>query len=143
MQEKQLKESKQVEILARLIEEVTKDQELYEIEEENIDEDVLSQHSRSTNSMWNKSQFTRVLSRTGFGSKQQLKIMLKEKRYTEVLERCLKAMLEIQNTEAQEHEYQASTFHEYQSPERRLNTSYFRHTLTPKHNECRNSLNAS
>lgn len=55
MQEKQLKESKQVEILARLIEEVTKDQELYEIEEENIDEDVLSQHSRSTNSMWNKS----------------------------------------------------------------------------------------
>ena len=57
--------------------------------------------------MWNKTQFSRVLSRTGFGSKQHLKKMLKEKRYTEVLERCLKAMIEMQNNEAEvpEHEY--------------------------------------
>jgi hypothetical protein len=51
--------------------------------------------SRSSNSIWNKTQFSKVLQQTDFGSKQQLKTLMKEKRYPEVLEKCLRALIEI------------------------------------------------
>jgi len=86
------KDNEQTQLLIRLAEEVMHDQDLEEVKE---DDNV----SKSSNSMWNKTMLSKVLKNTGLGSKQQLKTMIKEKRFAEVLERCLRAMIDLQNSD--------------------------------------------
>lgn len=96
------KDNEQTQLLIRLAEEVMHDQDLEEVKE---DENV----SKSSNSVWNKTMLSKVLKNTGLGSKQQLKTMIKEKRFAEVLERCLRAMIDLQNSDmAAETEFMAS-----------------------------------
>lgn len=92
MKQNMSKDNEQTQLLIRLAEEVMHDQDLEEVKE---DDNV----SKSSNSMWNKTMLSKVLKNTGLGSKQQLKTMIKEKRFAEVLERCLRAMIDLQNSD--------------------------------------------
>lgn len=115
MKQNMSKDNEQTQLLIRLAEEVMHDQDLEEVKE---DDNV----SKSSNSMWNKTMLSKVLKNTGLGSKQQLKTMIKEKRFAEVLERCLRAMIDLQNSDmAAETEFMPSQF-SLHSPEHRWKT---------------------
>lgn len=60
--------------------------------EEAKEEDAVS---RSSNSIWNRTMLSNVLHTADLGDKHSLRTMIKEKRYAEVLEKCLRALINV------------------------------------------------
>ena len=117
MKENANKDNQQTQLLLALAEEVMHDQDQEEVKEDEV-------MSKSSNSIWNKTMLSKVLQTTNLGDKQQLKTMIREKRYAEVLERCLRALIDLQNQDiADSHEFyhQSPRVH---SPDHHMTASY-------------------
>jgi uncharacterized membrane protein YgaE (UPF0421/DUF939 family) len=86
-------------MLVALLEEVLKGyQNELECDEESKQEPA-DDITVSQNSIWSKSQFSKVLQTAEFGSRSNVRQMLKDKKYYDLLSLCLKALNEVQHSE--------------------------------------------
>lgn len=127
LKEKASKENEQTQMLITLVEEI-----MHEQEQDAVNDNA----SMSSNSIWNKSQFTKALQAANFGSKQALKSMIKEKRYGEALEKCLRALVDIsQQSDLATSEMDLSQMMSPQ-PKSGLSRSFLHSTSKPQHLEA-------